>query len=191
WFGGGRALVDASLLGTLVAFIQYAQRFFRPIQDLSEKYNILQSAMASSERIFRLLDTPVEVASPGIPRHVEGRGRIEFQNVWFAYDRVKAKKHEGNGHPQAKIVSDGQESGGEPDWVLRDVSFSIEPGETIAIVGHTGAGKTTIISLLLRFYDIQRGSIRIDGVDIRQIDIGELRRRYGVVLQDPFLFSGT
>jgi len=185
WFGGGRALIDASLLGTLVAFIQYAQRFFRPIQDLSEKYNILQSAMASSERIFKLLDTPVDVAAPAAPRQVEGPGKIEFQNVWFAYAPVRPKKHEGNGHPQeAQDV-------GEPDWVLRDVSFTIEPGETIAIVGHTGAGKTTIISLLLRFYDIQRGSIRIDGIDIRDMDLPELRRRYGVVLQDPFLFSGT
>jgi ATP-binding cassette, subfamily B, multidrug efflux pump len=191
WFGGGRALVDATLLGTLVAFIQYAQRFFRPIQDLSEKYNILQSAMASSERIFKLLDTPVEVANPEAPRHVQGQGRIEFRNVWFAYDRIKAKKHEANGHPQADNAAEVAELKGEPDWVLRDVSFTIEPGQTVAIVGHTGAGKTTIISLLLRFYDIQRGSIRIDGVDIREMDVSELRRRYGVVLQDPFLFSGT
>ena len=191
WFGGGRALVDVTLLGTLVAFIQYAQRFFRPIQDLSEKYNILQSAMASSERIFKLLDTPVEVANPEAPRHVEGRGRIEFRNVWFAYDRVKPKKHEANGHPHTDSAVEGSETTTEPDWVLRDVSFIIEPAETVAIVGHTGAGKTTIISLLLRFYDIQRGSIRIDGVDIREMEIGELRRRYGVVLQDPFLFSGT
>jgi ATP-binding cassette subfamily B protein len=191
WFGGWRALDDVTLLGTLVAFIQYAQRFFRPIQDLSEKYNILQSAMASSERIFKLLDTPVEVANPEAPRHVEGRGRIEFRNVWFAYDRVKPKKHEVNGHPYADSAVKGSEITTEPDWVLRDVSFIIEPAETVAIVGHTGAGKTTIISLLLRFYDIQRGSIRIDGVDIREMEIGELRRRYGVVLQDPFLFSGT
>jgi ATP-binding cassette, subfamily B, multidrug efflux pump len=185
WFGGGQVLHNTVSLGIVVAFIQYAQRFFRPIQDLSEKYNILQSAMASSERIFKLLDTPVEVANPPEPRHVEGHGRIEFLNVWFAYTRVQPKKHETNGHPQ------GQPTEGEPEWVLRDVSFTIEPGETVAIVGHTGAGKTTIISLLLRFYDIQRGSIKIDGVDIRQMDIGELRRRYGVVLQDPFLFSGT
>jgi ATP-binding cassette, subfamily B, multidrug efflux pump len=192
WFGGRQALVDAGLLGTLVAFIQYAQRFFRPIQDLSEKYNILQSAMASSERIFKLLDTPVEVTSPAVPRHVEGRGRIEFQNVWFAYARVQPRKeHQTNGYPQNQPVGDKGTAMGEPDWVLRDVSFTIEPGETVAIVGHTGAGKTTIISLLLRFYDIQRGSIRIDGVDIRDMDLAELRRRYGVVLQDPFLFSGT
>ena len=185
WFGGRRALIDAGLLGTLVAFIQYAQRFFRPIQDLSEKYNILQSAMASSERIFKLLDTPVDVANPVTPRRVDGPGKIEFQNVWFAYQRVSSKKHEGNGIP-GHLAHEG-----ELDWVLRDVSFTIDPAETVAIVGHTGAGKTTIISLLLRFYDIQRGSIRIDGVDIREMDLDDLRRRYGVVLQDPFLFSGT
>jgi ATP-binding cassette subfamily B protein len=188
WFGGGQVLRNTVSLGVVVAFIQYAQRFFRPIQDLSEKYNILQSAMASSERIFKLLDTQVEIANPPAPRHVEGPGHIEFQNVWFAYNHVKAKKESGNGH--SELSHDGIGSG-EPDWVLRDVSFTIEPGETVAIVGHTGAGKTTIISLLLRFYDIQRGTIRIDGVDIRDMDLGELRRRYGVVLQDPFLFSGT
>jgi ATP-binding cassette subfamily B protein len=186
WFGGRQALVDAGLLGTLVAFIQYAQRFFRPIQDLSEKYNILQSAMASSERIFKLIDTPVGVATPATPRRVDGPGRIQFENVWFAYQRVKSNKHEGNGFSEQSLAHEG-----ELDWVLRDVSFTIEPGETVAIVGHTGAGKTTIISLLLRFYDIQRGSIRLDGVDIRDMDLADLRRRYGVVLQDPFLFSGT
>jgi ATP-binding cassette subfamily B protein len=188
WFGGRGTLRHVVGIGTLVAFIQYAQRFFRPIQDLSEKYNILQSAMASSERIFKLLDTPVEIANPPAPRRVEGPGRIEFQNVWFAYNHVKPKKESGNGHAELSHDDNGS---GEPDWVLRDVSFTIEPGETVAIVGHTGAGKTTIISLLLRFYDIQRGTIRVDGVDIRDMDLGELRRRYGVVLQDPFLFSGT
>ena len=186
WFGGGQVLRGAVSLGIVVAFIQYAQRFFRPIQDLSEKYNILQSAMASSERIFKLLDTVPEVVSPSTPRHVEGPGRIDFDHVWFAYNRVQPKKAEGNGQPHT-----AENPPAEPKWVLRDVSFAIEPGETVAIVGHTGAGKTTIISLLLRFYDIQRGSIRIDGVDIRDMDLDELRRRYGVVLQDPFLFSGT
>ena len=186
WFGGGQVLRGTVTLGVVVAFIQYAQRFFRPIQDLSEKYNILQSAMASSERIFKLLDTQVEIANPAVPERVEGPGRIEFRNVWFAYNRVQANKQEGNGH--SDISQDGT---GDPDWVLRDVSFTIEPGETVAIVGHTGAGKTTMISLLLRFYDIQRGAILIDGVDIRDMDLSELRRRYGVVLQDPFLFSGT
>jgi len=188
WFGGGQVLRGAVSLGIVVAFIQYAQRFFRPIQDLSEKYNILQSAMASSERIFKLLDTAPEVVSPTTPRHVDGPGRIEFDHVWFAYNRVQPKKTETNGHPYAEPA---RKAPAEPDWVLRDVSFTIESGKTVAIVGHTGAGKTTIISLLLRFYDIQRGAIRIDGVDIRDMDLAELRRRYGVVLQDPFLFSGT
>jgi ATP-binding cassette subfamily B protein len=153
-------------LGVAVAFIQYAARFFRPIQDLSEKYNILQSAMAASERIFKLLDTPVEITAPAGPAVVSpGRKTIEFDHVWFAYK-------------------------GE-DWVLRDVSFTIEAGETIAIVGHTGAGKTTIISLLLRFYDVQKGSIKVGGIDIRLYDPLDLRRCFGVVLQDPYLFSGT
>ena len=194
WFGGVRVIWGTVTLGILVAFMQYAQRFFRPIQDLSEKYNILQAAMASSERIFKLLDTPAEIVSPAQPVHVEGRGLIEFDHVWFAYRKIEADaegKHagvSGNG-AHASTLANGDESG--YDWVLRDVSFTIEPGETIAIVGHTGAGKTTIISLLLRFYDIQRGSIRIDGVDIRKLDLKDLRRRFGVVLQDPFLFSGT
>jgi ATP-binding cassette subfamily B multidrug efflux pump len=148
----------------------------------------LQSAMASSERIFKLLDTPVDVANPAAPRRNEGPGRIEFQNVWFAYSRIESSKPGNNVHPAAPLASQTAE---EPDWVLRDVSFTIEPCQTVAIVGHTGAGKTTIISLLLRFYDIQRGSIRIDGVDVREMDLAELRRRFGVVLQDPFLFSGT
>ncbi len=191
WFGGSQVLRNTVSLGIVVAFIQYAQRFFRPIQDLSEKYNILQSAMASSERIFKLLDTQVEFSNPAVPRHVEGRGQIEFQNIWFAYNRVQKKKSGCNGHVDSVLVRDGDGVTGEPEWVLRDVSFTIEPGETVAIVGHTGAGKTTLISLLLRFYDIQRGSIRIDGVDIREMDLSELRRRFGVVLQDPFLFSGT
>jgi ATP-binding cassette subfamily B multidrug efflux pump len=158
-------------LGVLVAFIQYALRFFRPIMDFSEKYNILQSAMAASERIFKLLDTPVQVVSPAVTKCPEGPGRIEFDHVWFAY-------HE---------TEDGQ----TPDWVLRDVTFSIDPGETVAIVGHTGAGKTTLISLLLRFYDVQKGAVRIDGVDVKDMDLVDLRSRFGVVLQDPFLFSGT
>src|SRR5437879_1852829 len=178
WFGGGAVLRDAVSLGVVVAFMQYAQRFFRPIQDLSEKYNILQSAMASSERIFKLLDTPVEVLQPAHPKVVDGPGVIEFDHVWFAYRQIPADES-GNG------------AGDSWDWILRDVSFTIEPGETVAIVGHTGAGKTTIISLLLRFYDVQRGAIKVDGVDIREMAIEDLRRRFGVVLQDPFLFSGT
>jgi ATP-binding cassette, subfamily B, multidrug efflux pump len=160
----------ATTLGLLFAFMQYAQRFFRPIQDLSEKYNILQSAMASAERVFKLLDTPVEITSPAVTRKAQGPGRITFEHVWFAYRNVETS---------------------EPDWVLRDVNFDIEAGQTVAIVGHTGAGKTTIISLLMRFYDVQKGAIKIDGVDIKEMDLDELRRRYGVVLQDPFLFTGT
>jgi len=163
-------LPTLTTLGVLVAFMQYAQRFFKPIQDLSEKYNILQSAMASAERVFKLLDTSTEITQPAVTKTPTGPGQIHFDHVWFAYRNAE---------------------NGEPDWVLRDVSFTVSPGETVAFVGHTGAGKTTIISLLLRFYDVQKGAIRIDGVDIKEIDLPGLRRRFGVVLQDPFLFSGT
>jgi ATP-binding cassette subfamily B protein len=173
--------------------MQYAQRFFRPIQDLSEKYNILQSAMAAAERVFKLVDTPVEITQPAVTKKAEGLGRIEFDHVWFAYrttDRVEARLRPA---PAGSETRPPTSSGGsaEADWVLRDVSFAIEPGETVAFVGHTGAGKTTIISLLLRFYDVQKGAIRIDGVDIKEMDLLDLRRRFGVVLQDPFLFTGT
>ena len=192
-------------IGILTAFIQYAQRFFRPIQDFSEKYNILQSAMAASERVFKLLDTPAEITSPAVTKMPTGPGRIEFDHVWFAYRNVAAgtdagegarATQPGNGHVGTGLrpVQAEQSSAivsTEPDWILRDVYFTIEPGETVAIVGHTGAGKTTIISLLMRFYDVQKGAIKIDGVDIREMDLAELRRRYGVVLQDPFLFTGT
>jgi len=172
-------------IGTLTAFIQYAQRFFRPIQDFSEKYNILQSAMAASERVFKLLDTPAEITSPTVTVTPTGPGRIEFDHVWFAYRTVPPEKdHRKSAGKSAATIQ-------EPDWILRDVSFTIEPGETVAIVGHTGAGKTTIISLLMRFYDVQKGAVRIDGVDVKDMDLPELRRRYGVVLQDPFLFTGT
>jgi ATP-binding cassette subfamily B protein len=210
WFGGIWALKNTGLtlangvataaggvitVGVVTAFIQYAQRFFRPIQDLSEKYNILQSAMAASERVFKLLDTPAEVVSPAQTVAADGPGRIEFDHVWFAYRKLDspgegeavAAAAAGNGHGESLHPSDNSGF----DWVLRDVSFVIEPGESVAIVGHTGAGKTTIISLLMRFYDIQKGAIRIDGVDVRQMDLTALRRRFGVVLQDPFLFSGT
>ena len=150
----------------------FAQRFFRPIQDLSEKFNILQSAMAASERIFKLLDEPITIdTNPNAQIQVAPRGEIEFRNVWFSYRNVEEPKDE--------------------DWVLRDVSFRVEPGQNFAIVGHTGAGKTTLISLLLRFYDIQRGQILLDGVDIRLLNMQELRKNFGIVLQDPFLFTGT
>jgi ATP-binding cassette, subfamily B, multidrug efflux pump len=171
WVGGLRIFAGTLTLGVLVAFMQFAQRFFRPIQDLSEKFNILQSAMAASERIFKLLDEPITISSDptAIPLR-DPRGEIEFRNVWFSYK---------SGAPK------------DEDWVLRDVSFRVEPGQTMAIVGHTGAGKTTLISLLLRFYDIQRGQILLDGIDIRRIELQDLRRQFGIVLQDPFLFSGT
>ncbi len=173
-------------LGVLVAFIQYAQRFFRPIQDLSEKYNILQSAMASSERIFKLLDTPTEITSPNVAKTPKGPGRIEFDHVWFAYRLTPAsdgvgKDHVGTAAPGRPVEQSSTTSG--PDWVLRDVSFAIEPGETVAFVGHTGAGKTTIISLLMRFYDVQKGAIKIDGVDVKEMDLADLRRRFGVVFR--------
>ncbi|MGZ4787126.1 MAG: ABC transporter ATP-binding protein [Terriglobales bacterium] len=186
YFGGHQVLAHAMTgitIGTIAAFISYAQRFFRPIQDLSDKYNILQSAMASGERIFRLLDTPAEITSPLAPAKLEGPGRIEFDHVWFAYRELpKDEKSEGPSTGSAEH---------DMDWVLKDVSFTVEPGENIAIVGHTGAGKTTIISLLMRFYDVQKGAIKIDGVDIKQMDLTQLRRRISVVLQDPFLFTGT
>ena len=191
----------AVTLGVLIAFIQYAQRFFRPIQDLSEKYNILQSAMAAAERVFKLLDTPVEITEAPVTKTPDGPGRIEFDHVWFAYGTMPAggdkpeaiKNHGGTGVPARPVErsSTPASSENEPDWVLRDVSFTIEPGETAAIVGHTVAGKTTIISLLLRFYDVQRGAVRIDGVDVKEMSLNDLRRRFGVVLQDPFLFTGT
>ena len=211
WFGGNDVIRGATTIGVLAAFIQYAQRFFRPIQDFSEKYNILQSAMAASERVFKLLDTPAEITSPAVTKTPTGPGRIEFDHVWFAYRNAALEtadgKNAGEGAraTQELVPGNGRVGTGlravraeqssavsaEPDWILRDVSFTIEPGETVAIVGHTGAGKTTIISLLMRFYDVQKGAVKIDGVDVKEMDLPELRRRYGVVLQDPFLFTGT
>jgi ATP-binding cassette subfamily B multidrug efflux pump len=196
WYGGNDVIRGVATLGVLVAFMQYAQRFFRPIQDLSEKYNILQSAMAASERVFKLLDTPVDITSPAVTKTPTGPGRIEFDHVWFAYRAVPADggstTHVGTaalGRPSR--LAEPATDQADPDWILRDVSFAIEPGQTVAIVGHTGAGKTTIISLLMRFYDVQRGAIKIDGVDVKDMDLSDLRRRFGVVLQDPFLFTGT
>jgi ATP-binding cassette subfamily B multidrug efflux pump len=204
WWGGNDVIRRVATLGVLVAFMQYAQRFFRPIQDLSEKYNILQSAMAAGERVFKLLDTKIEVTSPAIAKRPQGPGRIEFDHVWFAYNFSGQASGETGvpARPEGAGVAAGLRPAGtgrspvptqttEPDWVLRDVSFVLEPGETIAVVGHTGAGKTTLISLLMRFYDVQRGAIRIDGVDIKEMNLNDLRSRFGVVLQDPFLFSGT
>jgi ATP-binding cassette, subfamily B, multidrug efflux pump len=172
WAGGNRILTTGLKLGVLIEFTMFAQRFFRPIQDLSEKFNILQSAMAASERIFKLLDAPVTIQTSTEAKKLPApRGEIEFRNVWFSYRDVPEPADE--------------------DWVLRDVSFRILPGQSFAIVGHTGAGKTTLISLLLRFYDIQRGQILLDGIDIRMLDLQDLRKQFGIVLQDPFLFSGT
>jgi ATP-binding cassette subfamily B protein len=192
WFGGNDVIRGATTIGVLAAFIQYAQRFFRPIQDFSEKYNILQSAMAASERVFKLLDTPADITSPAVTRTPDGPGRIEFDHVWFAYrttpGAASSNDHVGTAAPGRPAE---RSSAVETQWVLRDVSFIIEPGETVAIVGHTGAGKTTIISLLMRFYDVQKGAVKIDGVDVKEMDLDELRRRFGVVLQDPFLFTGT
>ena len=201
-FSQGRLLLHwvprPTTLGDLAAFIQYAQRFFRPIQDFSEKYNILQSAMASSERVFKLLDAPVEITSPAVAKEPDGPGRIEFDQVWFAYRSMPTAEpssiHAGTGAHARPGRPEGLAAApqtGEFDWVLRDVSFAIQPGETVAIVGHTGAGKTTIISLLMRFYDVQKGAIKIDGVDVKDMDLAALRGRFGVVLQDPFLFTGT
>jgi len=165
-YGGYQIHQGALTLGVLLAFFQYGMRFYRPVQDLSEKYNLFQSAVAASERIFELLDTPVEIKPPARPKPFPaGPVEIEFDRVWFAYQ--------------------------DEEWVIRDVSFRVAPGETIAIVGHTGAGKTTLINLLLRFYDVRRGAIRIGGVDVRDLDPRQLRRHFGVVLQDPHLFSGT
>ena len=196
WFGGNGVIRGITSIGVLVAFMQYAQRFFRPIQDLSEKYNILQSAMAAGERVFKLLDTKIDIMSPTLAKTPRGAGRIEFDHVWFAYgNKTGTEKAVDSSNrverAEAPVPTQTALHATEPDWVLRDVNFAIEPGETIAVVGHTGAGKTTLISLLMRFYDVQRGSIRIDGVDIRQMNLDDLRGRFGVVLQDPFLFSGT
>jgi len=172
WYGGLGTLAGAVPIGILIAFMQYAQRFFQPIQDLSEKFNILQTAMTAAERIFKLLDEPLAVSEIAQGRPLAAvRGEIEFRNVWFAYH--------GGANPK------------DEDWVLRDVSFRVQPGQTVAVVGHTGAGKTTVIQLLLRFYEIQRGQILLDGVDLRELDAQALRRQFGIVLQDPFLFTGT
>jgi ATP-binding cassette, subfamily B, multidrug efflux pump len=184
---GVHGFFGAVTLGVLIAFIQYAQRFFRPIQDLSDKYNILQAAMAASERVFKLLDTEAGIVSPPKPILGDGSGRVEFRNVWFTYqvlDELQAAR-------VASATDEELRGYADIEWILRGVSFAIEPDETAAIVGHTGAGKTTITSLMMRFYDVQRGAILVDGVDVREQELQALRRRFGVVLQDPFLFTGT
>jgi ATP-binding cassette subfamily B protein len=186
WIGGRGVIRGTVTIGVLVAFIQYSFRFFRPIQELSDKYNILQAAMAASERVFKLLDTPADVTSPADPLSSPRLGRIEFRNVWFTYERLTPE--------QLLTIAAASPADLEAigvEWVLRGVSFTIEPNETAAIVGHTGAGKTTIISLMMRFYDVQRGQVLIDGIDVRDHDLTALRQHFGVVLQDPFLFTGT
>jgi ATP-binding cassette subfamily B protein len=209
WFGGGWTLNGTVTLGTLVAFLQYSQRFFQPISDMSEKFNTLQSAMASSERVFKLLDTPVAIASPGVPAVRRARsGRIVFDHVWFSYraadippstgSRLRAALGSGTLEAAAEVAGrtadvrgERVEPGAADEYVLRDVSFEVEPGQRVGIVGATGAGKTTLISLLLRFYDVSRGRILIDDVDVRNMDLNELRGLYSLVLQDVHLFSGT
>jgi ABC-type multidrug transport system fused ATPase/permease subunit len=166
WYGGGEVIQNTLTLGTLFAFIQYTEMFFRPIRDLSEKYNIMQTAMASSERIFKLFDNQTIIKNSDNPVNLDNiEGKIEFQNVWFAYN--------------------------EDEYILKDISFDINPGETVAIVGATGAGKTSTINIFTRFYDINKGKISLDGIDIRDIDKNDLRKHIAVVLQDVFLFSGT
>jgi ATP-binding cassette, subfamily B, multidrug efflux pump len=170
WYGTSRIFGAELDHGTFFAFFLYTPMMFRPIRDMSEKYNILQSAMASAERLFRVMDTRNDLPEPQTPATPEIKGEIEFRNVWFAY---------------------GETAGGEPDWVLRDVSFKVPAGSSLALVGATGSGKTTIISLLMRFYDIQKGSILLDGVDIREMHTTHLRKAFSLVLQDVFLFAGT
>lgn len=166
WYGGGQIIAGTLAFGTLVAFIEYMQRFFVPIRDFSSKYAVMQSAMSAAERVFELLDRPIDISSPERPVGIgDVAGRVDFENVWFAYNRN--------------------------EYVLRDVSFSIAPGERVALVGHTGSGKTTIMKLLNRSYDVERGRVLVDGIDVREWDLAQLRRRIGVVLQDVFLFSGT
>ena len=171
WYGGYRVMQNTPghtvlTLGALVAFIQYSQALFQPIRDISDKYNVLQAAVVASHRIFKTLDLPIAITTPEKPLQTgRARGRIEFQNVWFAYN--------------------------DEDWVLKDATFTVEPGQSVALVGHTGSGKTTITNLLMRFYDIQRGRILLDGVDIRDWDLKALRQNFAVVLQEVFLFSGT
>ncbi len=211
WRGGFGVLSGVVTTGVLYMFIQYSLRFWRPIQDLSDKYNILQSAMAASERIFKLLDTEPEIVSPAEPRSGDGSNRIEFRHVWFTYQKLTEEqkhleKYTVKGTGLSPYITPSQEPGalapeGNPsaalasipgiEWVLKDVSFTVEPGQTVAIVGHTGAGKTTLTSLMMRFYDVTAGQILLDGVDLRQHDLTALRQHFAVVLQDPFLFAGT
>jgi ATP-binding cassette subfamily B protein len=245
WRGGFGVISGVVTVGVLNMFVQYSLRFWRPIQDMSDKYNILQSAMAASERIFKLLDTKPEIVSPARPLAGDGSNRIEFRRVWFSYQKLTPEQQsavdralKGHGFSRADespnkigtLAPEGMQStledspeGLKPgdstaqdaarlksgpfktpelnaadlaaisgiEWVLKDVSFTVEPGQTVAIVGHTGAGKTTLISLMMRFYDVTAGQILVDGIDLRQHDLSALRQHFAVVLQDPFLFTGT
>jgi ATP-binding cassette subfamily B protein len=189
WYGGTEAMRDALTVGTLVAFVQYVRMFFEPVRNLSDQLNAVQAAFAASERVFDLLDDDQSLPVKAVPDRLPGgraRGHIVFENVWFAYDRLPVAAAEGDG---AAPPADAE----APDWnwVLRDVSFTAEPGTTLALVGATGSGKTTILSLLLRFYEPQRGRILLDGIDVQDLAPDELRRQIGLVLQDVFLFSGT
>ncbi|MFZ0744551.1 MAG: ABC transporter ATP-binding protein [Terracidiphilus sp.] len=192
WRGGFGVITGSVSIGVLAMFNMYSQRFWRPIQDLSDKFNILQAAMAACERIFKLLDTAPEIVNPDKPRLGDGSNRIEFRHVWFTYQKLtpvqqftvnRAASSE-NSAAELLAIKD-------VEWILKDVSFTIEPGGTVAIVGHTGAGKTTLTSLMMRFYDVTVGQILVDGVDLREQDLTALRQHFAVVLQDPFLFTGT
>jgi ATP-binding cassette subfamily B protein len=185
WRGGIGVLTGVVMIGVLNMFIQYSLRFWRPIQDMSDKYNILQSAMAASERIFKLLDTEPEIVSPASPLAGDGSNRIEFRHVWFTYQKLTTEQQAAVAAAADLAAIDGIE------WILKDVSFTVEPGQTVAIVGHTGSGKTTLTSLMMRFYDVTAGQILLDGIDLREHDLTALRRHFAVVLQDPFLFTGT
>ncbi len=234
WRGGFSVLARGSVtIGMLAMFIQYSQRFWRPIQDLSDKYNILQAAMAACERIYKLLDTAPEIVSPAHPHAGDGSNRIQFDHVWFTYQRLTEEQkaavaaasrriaeqppsesgalyqgaagrsglqpglpqtpQENDGASAPEAIPDAAAMAAIPgiEWILKDVSFTIEPGQTVAIVGHTGAGKTTLTSLLMRFYDVTAGRILVDGTDLRDYDLQSLREHFAVVLQDPFLFTGT
>jgi ATP-binding cassette, subfamily B, multidrug efflux pump len=194
WYGGGSVLRNTLTLGALVAFLQYSQRFFRPISDMSEKFNVLQSAMASSERIFKLLDEPIAVASPAAPvrRPAPADGHIVFDGAWFAYDEELSTTEDTEERRRTpRAVESSVAARLEPNWVLKGITFEVRPGERVGIVGATGSGKTTLVNLLLRFYDVQRGRITIDGVDIRELDLADVRGLFSLVLQDVHLFSGT
>ena len=192
WRGGFGVISGSVTIGMLASFNMYSQRFWRPIQDLSDKYNILQAAMAACERIFKLLDTAPEIVSPMHPRLGDGSNRIEFRHVWFTYQKLTPEQKAavdravGGQHPADELAAIP-----EIEWILKDVSFTVEPGQTVAIVGHTGAGKTTLTSLMMRFYDVTAGQVLVDGVDLREHDLTKLRQHFAVVLQDPFLFTGT